>query len=83
VRGLASVSVYATEAVVNDILSTALFVMGTEEGLRLAESLHDVEAIFVPDAEPGRPSQVVTTAGLGRYLKELRPPLHPLETEER
>jgi FAD:protein FMN transferase len=83
VRGLASVGVYATEAVVNDILSTALFVMGTQEGLRLAESLHDVEAIFVPDAEPGRPSQVVTTAGLGRYLKELRPPLHPLETEER
>jgi thiamine biosynthesis lipoprotein len=82
-RGLASVSVFATQGVVNDVLDTAFFVMGVEEGRRLAENLHDVEAIFVVDAEPGESSQVVTSPGLGRYVKKLRPPRRPLEAEER
>lgn len=82
-RGLASVTVYATEGVINDILDTAFFIMGVEKGRRLAEGLHDVEVIFVLDAEPGDLSEVVTSPGLGRYLKELRPPRRPRETEER
>jgi thiamine biosynthesis lipoprotein len=82
-RGLASVSVFATQGVVTDVLDTAFFVMGVEEGRRLAENLHDVEVIFVLDAEPGEFSQVVTSPGLGRYVKRLRPPRRPLEAEER
>jgi thiamine biosynthesis lipoprotein len=82
VRGLASVSVYAASAVVNDILSTGLFIMGHEAGLRLAEELDGVEAMFVVDAEPGRQSQVITTAGLRRDLKFLEPPLYPLDSED-
>ena len=83
VRGLASVSVYATDVVINDILATALFVMGTEEGLRFAEELDDVEAMFVVDAEPGQRSKVVTTGGLGRYLKDVDPPYRPAVVEDR
>jgi thiamine biosynthesis lipoprotein len=82
VRGIASVSVFASEAIVNDILSTALFVMGAEEGLRLAEELSQVEALFVVDAEPGERAEVLTTAGLQRHIEELRPPVHPAETED-
>jgi thiamine biosynthesis lipoprotein len=81
VRGLASVSVYAADGVVNDILSTGLFVMGHEDGLRLAEELDGVEAMFVLDAEPGHRSEVITTAGLRRDLKELDPPLYPIDPE--
>ncbi len=82
VRGLASVSVYASEAIVNDVLSTALFVLGADEGLRLAEDLHDVEAVFVVDAQPGQRSRVVTTAGIRRYLKDLDPPRRPVMAED-
>jgi thiamine biosynthesis lipoprotein len=80
--GLAGVGVYAAEqAVLNDVLSTALFIMGLEGGLRLAEELHDIEAILVVDADPGDTSDVEMTAGLRRYLKELRPPRRPITPE--
>lgn len=80
-RGLVSVSVYAPEAVVGDVLSTALYVLGPAEGQRLAEPLHDVEAIFVTDAPRGRSSRVVLTAGFHRYLKKLDSPTRPASDE--
>ena len=42
-----SVTVQAKDAITADILSTALFVMGREAGLKLVEKMPDVEAVFV------------------------------------
>lgn len=81
-QAMASVGVYASEPVVNDILATALFIMGVEEGRRLAEELRNVEAVFVVDAPPGRRSEVVLTAGMGRYLQRLEPPIRPAVPED-
>ena len=78
VRGLASVSVYAQNAFINDILSTALFVMGPEEGRRFAENLDDVETLFVEEAAPGQATRVHMSAALNRYVKRLDPPVHPV-----
>jgi thiamine biosynthesis lipoprotein len=47
--GGGSVSVIAGDAMTADILSTALFVMGAEEGVRWADA-HGVAAIFITDA---------------------------------
>ena len=82
-RGVAGVIVYAAEGVISDILDTSFFVMGVESGLRMAEELHDIEALFVVDADPGGLSEIVTTAGFRRYIKELRPPRRPDETKIR
>lgn len=46
-RGAISVTVVCDSSAVGDILSTALFVLGPEKGLELAESLQGVEAVFV------------------------------------
>ena len=75
----AGVIVYAAQGVISDILDTSFFVMGVEPGLRLAEELHDIEVIFVVDADPGGRSEIVTTGGFRRYIKELRPPRRPDE----
>lgn len=82
VRGFASVSVYARDALVNDILSTALVVMGREEGRRFADEMKDVESLFVVDAEPGEKSLVTMSAGMRRYLVRLDPPRRPEATED-
>ncbi|HVE72647.1 MAG TPA: FAD:protein FMN transferase [Thermoanaerobaculia bacterium] len=50
-----SVSVIAGDATTADILSTALYVMGEEEGLRWADA-HGVAAIFINDANEVRRS---------------------------
>jgi thiamine biosynthesis lipoprotein len=49
VSGLASVTVFSTHAVDSDALATALFVMGSDEGIELVEELPDVEALFVTE----------------------------------
>lgn len=49
VRRRGSVSVIAQDALTADILSTALYVMGEEEGLRWADA-HGVAAIFITDS---------------------------------
>ena len=49
VRSRGSVSVIAKDALTADILSTALYVMGADEGLRWAEA-NDVAAVFITDS---------------------------------
>lgn len=46
-NGLASVTVVCEQAVVADMLSTACFVLGPQEGLALAASQPGVEALFI------------------------------------
>jgi len=46
-RGFQSVSIIAGDSTTADALSTAIFAMGPEEGLRLLESLRGVEGIVV------------------------------------
>jgi thiamine biosynthesis lipoprotein len=46
-RGCKSVSIVNTKAFEADILSTAIFVMGPDEGMRLIESLPGVEGMIV------------------------------------
>lgn len=48
-NGLHQVSIVATRSIDADALSTATFVLGREEGMRLIESLPDVEAVFVTE----------------------------------
>lgn len=46
-NGLASVTIISKDSTDGDALSTALFAMGAEEGLKTAEALPDVEALFI------------------------------------
>lgn len=46
-RGLQSVTVIAPSGVAADALSTAVFVLGAEKGLKLIESTPDVEALII------------------------------------
>lgn len=55
VRSRASVSVIAADALTADVLSTALYVMGEEEGLRWADA-NGVAAIFINDSKVVRRS---------------------------
>jgi thiamine biosynthesis lipoprotein len=64
-----SVTVMAKDAITADGLSTALFVMGVDKGMKLVEKLDDVEAVFV-DSE----NQVHTSSGLKDKLRILNPP---------
>jgi thiamine biosynthesis lipoprotein len=52
VEAVRSISVIAPTAMASDVLSTALFVLGTKEGLSLVENLPGVEAMIV-DQEGG------------------------------
>jgi thiamine biosynthesis lipoprotein len=62
---LSSTSVIAKEAVDADALATAVSVLGTEDGLKLIDSLEDTEAIIVSPA-PGY--EVTATAGAENYI---------------
>jgi len=59
VSGLTSVTVFSTRAADSDALATALFVMGSGEGIEFVEGFAGVEALFV--AEDGSP---VLSSGL-------------------
>jgi thiamine biosynthesis lipoprotein len=45
--GLTSVTVISKRAADSDALATALFVMGSDDGIRFAEGIEDVEALFI------------------------------------
>ena len=67
-NGLDSVTVVTKESIHADGLSTTLFALGREEGLKLAESLEGVEAIFVTEDK-----KVYLTSGIRKSF-ELKNP---------
>ena len=58
-----SVTVVCDSSAVADILSTALFVLGPEEGIRLAGRLDGVEALFV-----GKDKRITVTRGIREII---------------
>lgn len=68
-----SVSVIAREAMTADILSTALYVMGEEEGLRWADA-HGVAAIFITETR-----QVRRSSSARAHVLELLDPNYTLK----
>jgi thiamine biosynthesis lipoprotein len=72
-RGVRSASVICEDATLADGLSTALMVMGVEEGLRLVGRLPGVEAVMVDAA-----GRVHATSGLAERLRILHPPRREL-----
>lgn len=63
-NGLSSVTIIATDSIQADALSTAVFALGLEEGHAFAESLPNVEAIFVTDG-----NDVYITSGAGEIFE--------------
>ena len=66
-RGCRSVTVIAKDALTADVWDTALFVMGSERGLKLADKLPDIEAVFV-DAK----NRVRVSSGLALVEGDVR-----------
>ena len=64
-NGLASVTVVTDSSTRADALSTALFVLGPEKGLALAESLEGVEAVWIT-----RDRRMICTGGAGSMLED-------------
>ena len=67
-RGLRSVTIVADDAIVADAFSTAVFVLGPKEGMRLVERTKGVEAILVTDK-----NEVKLSRGLRDRVRS-RPP---------
>lgn len=82
VQALASVSVFSSDGVTSDILSTALHVLGPVDGPRFVEQWPGVEAVFVTEPPPKDRSEVIVTTGLEAYRKELDPPYRPGPPED-
>lgn len=61
--GLIQVSVIAQNSIDADALSTTLFLLGTEKGLELVESMDQVEAIFITDDH-----QIIMSSGASDYF---------------
>jgi thiamine biosynthesis lipoprotein ApbE len=67
-----SVTVVSRDPLRADAFSTALYVLGPEEGLELAEELDDLEALFLIPGAAGL--RLVWTPGMGALLNhEMRP----------
>ncbi len=62
---LAAVTIFSDSSLMGDALSTAAFVLGTEKGGELIESLDGVEALFVD-----RDRNITVTSGAGEYIEE-------------
>lgn len=58
-RGCRSVTIVAARAVIADALSTGVFIMGPEAGIKLIENLPDVEAVIVTSR-----NEVLISSGL-------------------
>ena len=61
-RGAISATVITNDNMIADILSTALFVLGPQKGIRLAESLPGVEAFIISESTAG--ATITLTANL-------------------
>ena len=68
-RGCRSVTINASTATVADGLSTAVFVLGPEEGMALIEKLPDVEGVIVSST-----NEVLVSSGLKGRLGMIVPP---------
>ena len=66
-RGSVAVTVIAKSAMIADAYATGLFILGPREGLALAESLPDLEALFFTPT-----GEVVTTQGAQVFSYELK-----------
>ena len=60
---LASVTILSESSMEGDALSTAAFVLGTEKGLKLIESLNGIEAVFIT-----RDRTVIYSTGAETYI---------------
>ena len=60
---LASVTIFSESSMEGDALSTTAFVLGTEEGLKLIESLEGIEAVFI-----ARDRSVTYSSGAENYM---------------
>ena len=60
---LASVTIFSESSMEGDALSTTAFVLGTEEGLKLIESLEGIEAVFI-----ARDRTVTYSSGAEQYM---------------
>ncbi len=60
---LASVTIFSDSSMMGDALSTTAFVMGTEAGMELIESLEGVEAVFID-----RERNVTYSSGAEAYI---------------
>jgi thiamine biosynthesis lipoprotein len=67
--GCRSVTIVTNRAIVADVLSTGVFILGPGEGMALVETLPDVEAVIVT-AE----NEVRISSGLRGRLELLRQP---------
>jgi len=61
-NGILSVSVISSSATIADILSTAVFILGLEEGMELIEKMGGVEGVII--IKKGRRLKLQTTSGL-------------------
>ncbi len=68
-RGLRSVTAVSRDATLADAMSTAIFVLGVERGMALAERTDGLEAVLV-DSDGG----LHTTSGLRDQLEVVHPP---------
>jgi FAD:protein FMN transferase len=68
-RGCRSVTIVSNRAVLADVLSTGVFILGPAEGMALIEKLPDVEGVIVSST-----NQVLISSGLKGRLTLLAPP---------
>lgn len=67
--GCRTVTIVTNRAVIADVLSTGFFIMGPEEGMKLIETLPDVEGVIVTSN-----NEVLISSGLRGRIELLRPP---------
>ena len=67
--GCRSVTIVANRAVLADVLSTGVFILGPDEGMKLIEKLPDVEGVIVTSD-----NEVLVSSGLKPRLELLRSP---------
>jgi thiamine biosynthesis lipoprotein len=68
-RGCRSVTIVTNRAVMADVLSTGVFIMGPSEGMKLIETLPDVEGVIVTSD-----NEVLISSGLRGRIELRRPP---------